>query len=89
MSDETFDREVTAIAANWMNDLPGTDDASPGEPIERWLAVEVSKLLGKLLVDAAWCRRSEVLHDLVRLGALAKVAHAHLKKKFDAQTGRG
>jgi hypothetical protein len=54
-----------------------------------WVAAEAVQIVGRLVGDAAWCRREAVLGGLVQLAALAKVAHAHAKKNFDAQTGRG
>jgi hypothetical protein len=82
MSDE-FDDSVAAVAQRQMDDVPA------GESIMSWLAPEAVQIVGRLIGDAAWCRRAAVLDGLVQLAALAKVAHAHAKKQFDAQTGRG
>jgi hypothetical protein len=80
---EEFDDAVAAVAQRQMHDVPA------GESIMRWLAPEAVQIVGRLIGDAAWGRRASVLAGLVQLGALAKVAHAHAKKQFEAQTGRG
>lgn len=83
MSDGDFESAMQAIAARQAADVP------KGETVSRWFAVEAVQIVGRLVGDAAWCRREAVLGGLVQLAALAKVAHAQAKRQFDAQTGRG
>lgn len=80
-----FDRDVAAVAALKADHLPKDE---PGLGMG-WVAIQAVQIVGRLVGDAAWCRRAAVLDGLVQLAALAKVAHAHAKKQFDAQTGRG
>jgi hypothetical protein len=88
MSDETFDptafdRDVATVASL------RAADVRPSEIGMDWFAVEAVQIVGRLIDDAAWCRREAVLGGLVEIAALSKVAHAHAKAQFDAQTGRG
>jgi hypothetical protein len=83
MSDGDFESAMQAIAARQAGDVP------KGESLLRWFAVEAVQIVGRIVGDAAWCRRAAVLDGLVQLAALAKVVHACAKRQFDAQTGRG
>ncbi|MCZ8310931.1 MAG: hypothetical protein O9320_08755 [Magnetospirillum sp.] len=83
MSDGDFETAMQAVAARQAADVP------KGETGMGWVAVEAVQIVGRLVGDAAWCRRASVLDGLVQLAALAKVAHAHAKRQFDKQTGRG